>query len=150
MRLRNFLILLLFSPFFAFAQNAADSENLDARLLKLSSELRCLVCQNQSIADSDADLATDLKNEIRTMLSNGQTDAQILDFMVARYGDFVRYNPPVQTNTLILWGAPVLFFAVGVLCFLLYLKNRNRRLKNAAPDSAELQRAAALLESRDD
>ena len=147
MRLRNFLILLLFFPFFAFAQNA---DELDARLLKLSSELRCLVCQNQSIADSDADLATDLKNEIRTMLKSGQTDAQILDFMVARYGDFVRYNPPVQTNTLILWGAPVLFFAVGVLCFLLYLKNRNRRLRAAAPDSAELQRAAALLEQRDD
>ena len=102
----NLLFLFVFFPFLVFAQTPDDA---DSRLLKLSSELRCLVCQNQSIADSDADLATDLKNEIRVMIQTGKTDAQILDFMTERYGDFVRYNPPVKTNTLILWAAPAVF-----------------------------------------
>ena len=143
----KFLILFVFLPFLAFAQS---SEEVDSRLLKLSSELRCLVCQNQSIADSDADLATDLKNEIRTMIQKGETDAQILDFMTARYGDFVRYNPPVKTNTLILWAAPAIFFAVGLVAFLIYLKKRNQKIAESAPDSQALQKAAELLEHADE
>lgn len=143
----NLLFLFVFLPFLVFAQTPDDA---DSRLLKLSSELRCLVCQNQSIADSDADLATDLKNEIRVMIQTGKTDAQILDFMTERYGDFVRYNPPVKTNTLILWVAPAVFFAIGFIAFLLYFKKRNQCIAATTPDSKALQKAAELLEKGDE
>ena len=79
----------------------------EKRLLGLSEELRCLVCQNQNIADSNAELAQDLRREIRGMIKDGKSDKEIIDFMVTRYGDFVLYRPPVQGNTLLLWGGPV-------------------------------------------
>lgn len=144
---RNFLFLLIFFPLWAFSQS---TEEIDARLLKLSGQLRCLVCQNQSIADSDADLATDLKNEIRTMLEKGDSDDQILNFMTERYGDFVRYNPPVQTNTLILWLAPVLFFTISCVAFVVYLKKRNQCIATSSNDEEKRKIASALLEARNE
>ncbi len=79
----------------------------EKRLQKLSEELRCLVCQNQNIADSNAELAQDLRREVRGMIKAGKSDKEIIDFMVTRYGDFVLYRPPVQGNTLLLWGGPL-------------------------------------------
>jgi len=75
--------------------------------------LRCLVCQNESIADSNAALAGDLRREVREMLVAGQSDVAIFDFMTARYGEFVRYNPPLESKTLLIWGAPFILLLVG-------------------------------------
>ena len=92
-----------------------DSEEQEARFKHLTLELRCLVCQNQNLADSDAPLAQDLRKEIFDMLQAGEGDEEIKTFMVERYGDFVLYRPPVQGNTLALWAMPVLFLFVGAI-----------------------------------
>ncbi len=93
-----------------------DAE-VERRLQSLSGELRCLVCQNQSLADSDADLAVELRRELRRMIEAGQSDSQIRDFLVARYGEFVLYDPPFRPATLLLWLGPPVFlaFALGLL-----------------------------------
>jgi cytochrome c-type biogenesis protein CcmH len=87
------------------------------RLRALSEELRCLVCQNQSLADSNADLALDLKREVERLMTEGKTDGDIKAFLVQRYGDFVLYKPPVQNNTLLLWGGPFALLLVGGLAW---------------------------------
>lgn len=103
----------------ALAQAEAPIEFEDpaseARFQALTEELRCLVCQNQTLADSDAPLAQDLRHEIHGMIEAGQSDAEIKEFMVARYGDFVLYRPPVQSNTLVLWAAPAVLLLLGAL-----------------------------------
>jgi cytochrome c-type biogenesis protein CcmH len=93
---------------------------------KLSAQLRCLVCQNQTIADSNADLAVDLKRQVREMLARGATDREVIDFMTARYGDFVLYRPPVKSSTALLWFGPaaLLVVALGVFGFILYRRAR--------------------------
>ncbi|MBS1190909.1 MAG: Cytochrome biosis protein [Rhodocyclaceae bacterium] len=118
----------------------------EKRLTKLSEELRCLVCQNQSIADSHAELADDLRREIRGMIQAGKSDKEIIDFMVARYGDFVLYNPPFKAATLLLWVGPLLLMVVGLAMLGRHLKQRNRRVTDDAPLSdEEARRAEALL-----
>lgn len=118
----------------------------EKRVQALSEELRCLVCQNQSIADSHAELATDLKREIRTMIQTGKSDKEIVDFMVTRYGDFILYKPPVKATTLFLWGGPLLFMLIGFFTLVRYLRRRDKKITDDAPLSAdEAQRAAALL-----
>ncbi len=86
---------------------------LEARLKAMSQELRCLVCQNSTLADSDAPLAEDLRNEIRVQMRAGKSDQEIVDYLVARYGDFVRYRPPVNSNTVLLWFGPFLLLLIG-------------------------------------
>ena len=112
--------LLLLAPAFAGAQVKVNQEPLvfdsleqEERFDKLTGELRCLVCQNQSLADSDAPLAHDLRDEIHKMMLDGQTDDQIRSFLIERYGDFVLYRPPVKGNTLVLWLAPLLLLLGG-------------------------------------
>ncbi len=124
---------------------AADLE-VEKRLVAISEELRCLVCQNESLAGSHAELAQDLRREIRTLIAQGKTDKEILDFMVARYGDFVRYRPPVKPTTLLLWGGPFLLLGGSVAALIVFLRRRTR--ENAAPQLSEEERrrAAALLE----
>lgn len=123
----------------------------EKRLQGLSEELRCLVCQNQTIADSNAELAQDLRREIRSMIKDGKSDQQILDFMVTRYGDFVLYRPPVKGVTLLLWGGPVLLLLIGLIALVRYLKRRAVRVAaQEAPLSAdEARRADALLKELD-
>jgi cytochrome c-type biogenesis protein CcmH len=99
-----------------------------ARLKALSEELRCLVCQNQSLADSNAELALDLKREVERLMTEGKTDADIKAFLVQRYGDFVLYKPPVQNNTLLLWGGPFVLLAVGGFAW--RLAQRKSKLAN--------------------
>ena len=135
----------------AFAREAAPlevDEAVEKRLVAITEELRCLVCQNESIAGSQADLANDLRREVREMIRAGKTDREILDFMVARYGDFVRYRPPVRPTTWLLWGGPFLLLIGGVGALLLFLRRRNRLIATAAPALTEEQRraAAALLD----
>ena len=124
---------------------AADLE-VEKRLVAISEELRCLVCQNESLAGSHAELAQDLRREIRTLIAQGKTDKEILDFMVARYGDFVRYRPPVKPTTFLLWGGPFLLLGGSVAALIVFLRRRTR--ENAAPQLSEEERrrAAALLE----
>jgi len=120
---------------------AIDSEGplptpeLQARYEKLTNELRCLVCQNQTVADSNADLAKDLRDRTREMLISGATDEQILAFMTERYGDFVLYRPPVAKRTLLLWAAPVLLLVVG--SFSAFLVIRRRSLATDLPEEGE-------------
>lgn len=104
--------------------DAFEDPEMQARYEKISSEVRCLVCQNQTIKDSNAFLATDLKREIRRLLEEGKTDAEIYDFLVARYGDFVLYSPRKSGKTLVLWIAPFLFIVVGGFVALKVVRGR--------------------------
>ena len=118
----------------------------EKRLQDLSTELRCLVCQNQTIADSNAELAQDLRREIRGMIKDGKSDKEIIDFMVVRYGDFVLYRPPVKGITLLLWGGPVALMLLGIFALVRYLRRRATRIADDRPLSAdETSRADALL-----
>lgn len=118
----------------------------EKRLQDLSTELRCLVCQNQTIADSNAELAQDLRREIRSMIKDGKSDKEIIDFMVVRYGDFVLYRPPVKGITLLLWGGPITLMLLGLFALQRYLRRRAARLADDSPLSAdEASRADALL-----
>ena len=101
-----------------------DDPALQARYDQLIEEFRCLVCQNQAIADSNATLAADLRREIHRMLNEGMSDAEITTFLVERYGDFVLYRPPVKPSTWLLWGAPLLFVGIGALTAFLILRRR--------------------------
>jgi len=123
----------------------------EKRLQALSKELRCLVCQNETIADSNAELAVDLRREIRGMISDGRSDGEIIDFMVARYGDFVLYRPPVKGLTLLLWGGPVALLLLGLFLLVSYLRRRARRVADADQPLTveETQRAEALLKEID-
>ena len=131
----------------AVAQEAkplAEDPVLEAKVLAIAEELRCLVCQNETIAASHADLAVDLRKQIRQKLQQGQTQAQILDFMVQRYGDFVLYRPPVKSSTWLLWGGPFLLLAVALAALVLNI--RRRRTVAAAPLKAdEAERVRRLL-----
>jgi cytochrome c-type biogenesis protein CcmH len=124
---------------------AADDPELEKRVVKLTSELRCLVCQNQSLADSHADLAIDLKNQVRSQMVAGKSDAEIRDYMVARYGDFVLYDPPFKLTTLLLWAGPFVLLLVGLLGLAVYLRGRRRRLPALELTVADHAQAEALL-----
>jgi cytochrome c-type biogenesis protein CcmH len=104
--------------------DAFEDPEMQARYEKISSEVRCLVCQNQTIKDSNAFLAADLKREIRRLMVEGKTDAEIYDFLVARYGDFVLYSPRKSGKTLVLWIAPFLFIAIGGVVALRVVRGR--------------------------
>lgn len=108
------------------AAPAADDPALEAKVLRIAAELRCLVCQNQTIADSNADLAVDLRRQVREMVARGESERQILDFMTARYGDFVLYRPPLKSTTAVLWFAPAVLLVIGVAVLVTILRRRSR------------------------
>ncbi len=118
------------------APEAADPA-LEARMQAVASELRCLVCQNQTIADSQADLAVDLRRQVREMLQQGRSEREIVDYMTARYGDFVLYRPPMKGTTMLLWYGPALLLVGGIAVLLLVLRRRSRLGADAfEPDPA--------------
>jgi len=131
----------------AVAQEArplADDPVLEAQVMRIADELRCLVCQNETIAASHADLAVDLRKQIRQQLQQGRSEQQILDFMVQRYGDFVLYRPPVKSSTWLLWGGP--FVLLGAALLGLWLNIRRRHSLASAPlQGAEAERVRRLL-----
>lgn len=160
MTLRRLFASLVFACFLGSTAAQADTATeaaiaadpvAEKRLLGLSEELRCLVCQNQNIADSNAELAQDLRREIRGMIKDGKSDKEIIDFMVVRYGDFVLYRPPVKGITLLLWGGPVLLLILGLIALIRYQRRRAERV--AAEDKPlsadEARRAEALLKEFD-
>ena len=121
----------------------------EARVKSLGLELRCLVCQNQTIADSNADLAVDLRRQVREMILQGKSDADIKNYLVARYGDFVLYKPPVQGNTALLWIAPFGLLVVGVGIWFTLSRKRaaNAAVAEAALSTEDQAKAKSLLES---
>ena len=123
----------------------AQDEATEKRLVAISSELRCLVCQNESLSGSHADLANDLRREIRTLIQEGKSDAEIMDFMVSRYGDFVRYRPPLKGTTLLLWFGPGLLLVGGFVTLVLYLRRRNKAINDSPLSAEEQQQAERLL-----
>ncbi len=125
------------------AAPAAEDPVLEQRVNALANELRCLVCQNETIAASKAPLAIDLKNQVREQMKQGTSDREILDFMVARYGDFVLYRPPFKASTLLLWLGPLLLLAAGL--FTLFFNLARRRAPENEPGEADRARAAKLL-----
>ena len=145
---RLVLVLLLAAPPLVHANEAAPlaaDPALEARVLRVAEELRCLVCQNETIAASQAELAVDLRRQIRTRLQQGESEAQILDFMVQRYGQFVRYRPAFGTTTALLWIGP--FALLGLAAFVLAINIRRRRddARPAELSEAETRRLAELL-----
>ena len=140
------LALAVFGSLPAFAREApslATDPVLEARVMVIAEELRCLVCQNETIAASHADLAIDLRKQIRTQLAQGQSQQQILDYMVARYGDFVLYSPPLKATTVLLWVGPFVLLLVAVA--VLAMNVRQRRARQATPLSAQDSRRAQQL-----
>jgi cytochrome c-type biogenesis protein CcmH len=133
------LFLLLFLPAVALAQD----RDLDRRVADLSQELRCLVCQNQTLADSNAPLAVDLRNQVREQLAAGKSEAEVVDFLVARYGDFVLYRPPLKASTLFLWIGPFVFLLAGAW---LLVRRVNTRSPETPLSDEDRARAAKLLE----
>jgi cytochrome c-type biogenesis protein CcmH len=132
------LLMLAFS-----ALHAAEDPILEKRVRDVALELRCLVCQNQTLADSNAELAVDLRNTIRDQLSRGASERDVRDFMVARYGDFVLYRPPLKASTIALWAGPFVLLALGA--FFLARRLRSKRPEDGALSEAERARAAELL-----
>jgi len=130
--------------FLAVSVASADEAALDKRVMDLAAELRCLVCQNQSLAESNAGLAVDLRNQIRAQLARGASEREVVDFMVARYGDFVLYRPPLKASTVLLWAGPFAFLIVGFYLLARFL--RHRRIPEPQLSDAERARAAKLLE----
>ena len=139
--MRASLVALLLLAGAAMAQS---DPAMDKRVAALAVELRCLVCQNQTLADSNAPLAVDLRNQIREQFKQGASEQDVIDFMVARYGDFVLYKPPFKASTLALWLGPFVLLALGVWALLRQIARR--RVPAPELSAAERDRAARLLE----
>jgi cytochrome c-type biogenesis protein CcmH len=118
---------------------------LESRARDLSRELRCMVCQNQSIDDSEAPLARDLRLLVRERLSNGDSDRQVLDFLVARYGEFVLLKPRLEWQTLLLWGLPPAALMVGIVALFVQIRRRNSAISELPPLTAEERRKLSTL-----
>jgi len=142
-------LLMLFTSVNVYAGievHTFDSPQQEADYKQLINELRCLVCQNQNIADSNADLAKDLRREIYSMISDGQTRDQIVSFMTDRYGDFVMYRPPFKTSTAVLWVGPFVLLGFGLLGLLLFIRNRKRTPVNNEISETDHVRATGILD----
>ncbi len=140
-------LMLAGSVFAKEAPTVAADPVLEKRVVKLAEELRCLVCQNQTIADSNAELAVDLKNQIREKMAAGMNEAQIIDYMVARYGDFVLYRPPVKATTLPLWVGPFALLLAALAGLFYYIMQRRRAAPAQALTEAEQARVRSLLDA---
>ena len=142
-----FALLFLLLPY-GWAKEAApiaEDPEIERRMIALSEDLRCLVCQNESLAGSRADFANDLRREIREQMKANKSDKEIVDFLVARYGDFVLYRPPVKTTTLFLWFGPFIFLIVGAVILVVYLKRRRKQIEEPVLSEQQRKQAEALL-----
>lgn len=140
-----FVMAVVSSPVYAGPVVTYDfaSEEQEALFNKLSNELRCLVCQNQAISDSNADLAKDLRDEIYGMLQQGKSEEEIVEFMVVRYGDFVLYRPPIKPMTWLLWFGPVFALLAGFY-FVIRIINKQKKAAAAEMSSEEIERLKTL------
>jgi len=146
--MRWLLVIILLIPSLAAAEEArqlADNPQIEARLKTLAVELRCLVCQNQTLADSHAPLAEDLRREVREMIAKDMSDKEIIDFLVQRYGDFVLYRPPWKASTTLLWLGPFLLLIAGATGLVFALRRRQKKLADVSLSEEEHNRVAQLL-----
>jgi cytochrome c-type biogenesis protein CcmH len=127
------------------AQPMAEDPVLEKRVMALAEDLRCLVCQNESLAGSHAPLAVDLRQQIREQMKAGKSNQEIIAFMTERYGDFVLFRPPVKTSTYLLWFGPFLLLIAGIIVQFLYLKKRRKRVLDKPLSEVERKRVEALL-----
>jgi len=139
------IIGFLNSTFAKDAVPLADDPVTEQRLIVISEEMRCLVCQNESLAGSRSDLANDLRREIRILIKEGKTDDQIRSFMVERYGDFVLYRPPVKPITWLLWIGPFVILLGGIIGLIVYLRRRNQGMPSTTLSAEDNRRIDALL-----
>lgn len=149
--MRTLLLLLCLMPVFAHAGEAKDMAEdpvLEKRMIGLAEKLRCLVCQNESLASSHAELAEDLRREVRDQMRQNKSDQEIIDYLVSRYGDFVLYDPPMKRYTLLLWFGPFLLLLGGLGVLYFQLRKRRKNIPDA-PLSAEAQQRAADLLNND-
>jgi cytochrome c-type biogenesis protein CcmH len=136
------LLLLTFSSAAApsgEAQPVAPDPALEQRVIDVASELRCLVCQNQTLADSNAPLAVDLRDQIRQQMRQGASEGAVVDYMVARYGDFVLYRPPLKATTVLLWAGPLLLAVAGLAALFVSLARRRRGFRAELSDEERAQ-----------
>ena len=141
-------LLLCLLPAFAQAGQASDMAAdpvLEKRMIGLAENLRCLVCQNESLASSHAELAEDLRREVREQMNKGMSDQQIVDYLVSRYGDFVLYDPPVKKSTLVLWFSPFVLLVLGCGMLVYQVKRRKSLIADTELSEQDAQRAAAML-----
>lgn len=145
--------LLSLLPVFAWAGEAKDLAEdpvLEKRMIGLAEKLRCLVCQNESLASSHAELAEDLRREVREQMQKGMSDQQIIDYLVSRYGDFVLYDPPVKSYTYLLWFGPFALLLAGGGALVFQLRKRRKLIAEPELSPEAQQRAAALLNDQED
>lgn len=148
--MRKALLLILLLPLLTWAAAPVypfETPQQEARFLELSEQLRCLVCQGQSISDSNSDLAEDLRAEVHRMILEGKSDAEIIDFMVSRYGDFVLFKPPLRPSTYFLWFGPFVLLILGLLVLLRMV--RQRRGGGGELSATEQARVRALLDEEE-
>ena len=146
--MRWLLVIILLIPSLAAAEEArplAENPQVEARLKTLAVELRCLVCQNQTLADSNAPMAEDLRREVREMITIDMSDREIIDFLVQRYGDFVLYRPPWKASTTLLWLGPFVLLIAGATGLVFALRRRQKKLADVTLSEAEHKRVAQLL-----
>jgi cytochrome c-type biogenesis protein CcmH len=139
------LLLLAGTVFAQTAKPLAEDEAVERRVVAIAEELRCLVCQNESLAGSRADLALDLRRQIREQIKAGRTDEEILAYMTDRYGDFIRYRPPFKATTIALWAGPFLLLALAAGGVAWYVRGRRTRVATPALSPEEEARVARLL-----
>jgi len=140
-------LVFLFSVFSAQAKiesRTFTNAQMEKDYATLVAELRCLVCQNQSLSDSNAELAVDMRTKVFTMLEEGKSKDEITDFMVARYGDFVLYRPPVKSSTFLLWFGPLIFFVIAA--FIVFSFMRRQSIEKPTIDEVEQKKAHSLLD----
>ena len=145
------LFLMLLIPGFATSQQAipvAEDPEVEKRMIALTEDLRCLVCQNESIAESRAGFSNDMRREIREQIKANKTDTEIIEFLVDRYGDFVLYNPPMKPTTILLWFGPLILFVVGVWSLIAYIRSRHVQIEEVTLSEAQLKKAEALLNEK--
>lgn len=145
-----FLLCVSFSSISAPVETFQfDSPETEKIFHKLSEELRCLVCQNQNVAESNADLAKDLRLEIYTMLSDGKTEDEIVDFMVQRYGDYVLYRPPFKPMTWLLWFGPIIMFTIGLIFVVRFMRSQDDATQTDSLSKDDIERIKNLHAEQD-
>ena len=146
----KYILILLFilSPSLSYAGEAKDMAEdpvLEKRMIKLAHDLRCLVCQNESLASSHSELAEDLRREVREQMKKGMTDQEIIDYLVSRYGDFVLFDPPMKSYTLLLWYGPFVLLLIGLTGLVIQLRKRKTKIPETRLSAEDDKRASELL-----
>ena len=153
----KYLMILLFClssalslSYAGVAPDMAEDPVLEKRMIGLAQNLRCLVCQNESLASSHSELAEDLRREVREQMQKGLTDEEIIEYLVTRYGDYVLFDPPVKSYTLLLWYGPFALLLAGLVGLVIQLRKRKSKIPEARLSDADLQRATEMLDQSKD